>query len=90
MNDWGDWVVIGKSADQPGIAFQKIPNYIRPIWPSGEVPTQMHLDLKVQSIDAAVVFAKGLGATVARKNVERCTVMLEPEGHPFCFVLISN
>lgn len=86
VNDFDDWVVIGKSADHPGIAFQQIPNYTRPVWPSGDVPTQMHLDLRVEDIPAACATAIDLGATLLRENDERCWVLADPEGHPFCLV----
>lgn len=86
VNDAEDWVVIGIAADQPGIAFQRIPNYSAPIWPSGEVPTQMHIDVRVTDIAASAEAAQGLGAVLLRKNDDRCWVFADPEGHPFCLV----
>lgn len=87
VNDEEDWVVIGKSADHAGIAFQQISNYKAPVWPSGDVPTQMHLDFKVENLEESATIAIRLGAKAASTQNEGFTVMLDPEGHPFCFVL---
>lgn len=88
VNDEVDWVVIGKSADHAGIAFQQIPNYKAPVWPSGEIPTQIHLDLRVDNLEESAKTAVHLGAKVASTENESFTVMLDPEGHPLCFVRI--
>ena len=86
VQDEEQWVVIGKSADHPGIAFQLIPNYTRPVWPSGEVPTQMHIDVRVESLQEAHDAALALGATLLKQSSETFWVMADPEGHPFCIV----
>jgi catechol 2,3-dioxygenase-like lactoylglutathione lyase family enzyme len=86
VNDWDDWVVIGISADRPGIAFQQIENYVAPTWPDPSIPTQMHLDVRVDDIPTAFDLAAALGATLLSKNHEGCWVLADPEGHPFCLV----
>ena len=88
VNDFDDWVVIGIAADRPGIAFQQIPNYAAPVWPSGEIPTQMHLDIRVDDVAASAPAALALGATLLRENDANCWVFADPEGHPFCLVRI--
>lgn len=88
VNDFDDWVVIGISAEHAGIAFQQIPNYVAPVWPSGQVPTQMHIDVRVDDVAAAAPGALELGATLLRKNDDRCWVFADPEGHPFCLVRV--
>lgn len=66
--------------------FQTVADYARPQWPGQEHPQQFHLDLRVSDLDAAVEHATRLGATVAPQQSEEggWTVMLDPDGHPFC------
>ena len=86
VQDEVEWVVIGISAEHAGIAFQLIPNYVAPIWPSGEVPTQMHIDVRVQDLQVAHDAAIAIGATLLNKTSDVFWVMADPEGHPFCLV----
>ena len=86
VQDESDWVVIGKSPDEPGLAFQQIENYIAPTWPKNHVPTQMHLDVRVESLEIASDKAIALGATLLSKSSEIFWVFNDPEGHPFCLV----
>lgn len=86
VQDESDWVVIGKSPDQPGIAFQKIENYVAPTWPEEHIPTQMHIDIRVNSLEAAAESAIMLGATLLSNSEKIFWVFNDPEGHPFCLV----
>ncbi len=86
VQDESDWVVIGKSPDQPGIAFQKIENFVAPTWPKEHIPTQMHIDIKVDSLEDASNVAIGLGATLLSNSEKIFWVFSDPEGHPFCLV----
>jgi hypothetical protein len=79
-----EWVVIGVSEDFPGIAFQKIPNYIAPVWPSGEVPTQIHFDIRIDDFESSVREIESLGGRLLSKSSEIFWVCTDPEGHPFC------
>jgi len=46
---------------------------------------QLHLDVEVSDLDAAVAAAVELGARVAAyQPQEDVRVMLDPAGHPFC------
>ena len=64
----------------------RVPGYRPPSWPDGTVPKQMHLDLGVTDLDAAVADAERLGARVAshQSAAGRWRVLLDPAGHPFC------
>lgn len=76
------------NGDEPTLAFQKIDNYVAPVWPLGPVPQQLHLDFLVDDLDVAERHALSLGAT--KHEVQPGTtfrVYLDPVGHPFCFVL---
>ena len=80
-----DWVTIRSGPGATGLSFQYEENVVRPVWPAtpGEQQMVVHLDIEVDDIDVAVAFAEQLGATVANQD-EDLTVMLDPEGHPFC------
>jgi Glyoxalase-like domain len=64
----------------------RIPDYVAPTWPAGDVPKQVHLDLAVTDLDAATAEAEGLGARVApvQPAPDRWRVLFDPAGHPFC------
>ncbi len=77
-----------------GIAFQYDENYIPPVWPSqiGKQQMMSHLDFAVKDkieLEATTKRALQLGAKVAEQqygNGEWIT-LLDPAGHPFCFVI---
>jgi predicted enzyme related to lactoylglutathione lyase len=79
-----DWSVIGISEELPGIAFQKIHNYVAPSWPKGDIPTQIHFDIRVEDFDAAVGEIEKLGGALLSKSTDIFWVCADPEGHPFC------
>ncbi|GHU35097.1 hypothetical protein FACS1894105_03120 [Clostridia bacterium] len=69
-------------------------DYIPPIWPEepGTQQKQMHFDFGVDDLPSAVKKALRLGALCADEqyNSENLTVMLDPEGHPFCLTQRNN
>ena len=76
-----------------GIACQRDEDYVPPIWPSGRKGQQMmaHLDFGVEDkeeMQAMVEKAVALGATIPEVQYggEEWITLLDPEGHPFCFV----
>lgn len=73
-------------SDWVWLAALKIDDHRPPTWPSGEVPKQIHLDLAVADLDAAVSEAQELGAELAsfQPDPDRFRVLLDPAGHPFC------
>jgi hypothetical protein len=71
----------------PGLSFQLEPEHEPPVWPAGrgDQRMQLHLDVQVDDLAAAVDFATSLGATVAGSQPQDgVRVMLDPAGHPFC------
>lgn len=77
-----------------GIAFQSDEDYVPPIWPSRAGCQQMmaHLDFAVADENAlkeATQKAIELGAKVADEQYggDEWITMLDPAGHPFCFVV---
>jgi catechol 2,3-dioxygenase-like lactoylglutathione lyase family enzyme len=81
------WVRLRPPAGGTGLSFQYEQHYQRPVWPSRADEQQMmiHLDIGVDNLDAAVVWAIETGATLAAHQPEDdVRVMLDPAGHPFC------
>lgn len=74
---WTEWVWLSAMA---------VPGYTPPTWPGDEVPKQIHLDLAVDDLDAAVAEAERLGARLCAEQpaADRWRVLLDPAGHPFC------
>ncbi len=69
------------------LAVQKAEVYERPVWPPepGRPGMQLHLDVEVSDLEAAVAEAVALGATVAEFQPQGdVRVLLDPAGHPFC------
>ena len=79
-------VTVGVRTDWVWMAALKVDDYVPPTWPSGDVPKQIHLDLGVTDLEAAVAEAEGLGARVAsfQPAPDRRRILLDPAGHPFC------
>jgi len=75
---------------QDGVAYlsvQKADVYEPPVWPPepGKPGIQLHLDVEVSDLEAAVENAVELGAKVAdHQPQDDVRVMLDPAGHPFC------
>ena len=75
------------------IAFQTNTGYVPPVWPEEPNAQQqmLHLDFAVQSkedMNRAVQHAIACGATKATTQYcDAWTVMFDPVGHPFCFVV---
>ena len=68
----------------------RVDRYVPPTWPADDVPKQLHFELAVDDLDAAVEEAVGLGATLAshQPGPERWRVLLDPAGHPFCVTVM--
>jgi hypothetical protein len=81
-----EWAVIGDSPDRPGIAFQFNENFQAPIWPSGDIPTQIHFDIRVEDFDRALTEVESLGGKLLSKSSNNFWVCADPEGHPFCII----
>lgn len=75
------------------LAFQTVEAYVPPVWPwkDGEQQQMAHIDFKVDDLSEAVTHALKCGATKANEQYyETSTVMIDPEGHPFCLSTIQQ
>ena len=86
-----EWAEIEGAPGATAIGFQKNEDYVPPVWPeeAGAQQQMAHLDFGVpkEKLPEAVAHAVACGAKVASAQFsDRWTVMIDPEGHPFCFV----
>ena len=84
--DEPEWVVLAGGGSVP-LAFELDQHYEPPVWPSepGRSPTQSHLEIQVDDLDAALAHALECGARLAEHQPQDdVRVCLDPDGHPFC------
>jgi catechol 2,3-dioxygenase-like lactoylglutathione lyase family enzyme len=85
--DEGDFVIIRNPAGGVSLAFQTEEQHVPPRWPAGpgDQQMQLHLEILVDDLEAAVAHAVGCGARVADfQPQDDVRVCLDPAGHPFC------
>ena len=68
------------------LTLMRAETYSAPSWPDGPQLRQMHLDVGVDDLPAAVSAAIALGATDAAQHPapDNWRVLMDPAGHPFC------
>ncbi len=73
------------------LGFGRVDGWEAPAWPNPDGTKQFHLDLAVDDLDAAERQLLELGATKpADQPGETWTVLLDPDGHPFCLTKAAN
>jgi catechol 2,3-dioxygenase-like lactoylglutathione lyase family enzyme len=87
--DQGGWAQVRPPSEVTGptINFEYERCFARPVWPSvmGQQTASQHLDIQVDDLAAAVVWAEACGARLAEvQPQDDVRVMLDPDGHPFC------
>jgi len=85
--DEPDWVTLRPADGSAGLSFQLEEQHTPPTWPAGanEQQMQLHLDIEVDDLAAAVAAAEAIGARQAAFQPQAgVRVMLDPSGHPFC------
>ncbi len=78
---------------EPRVGVQLAPDHVRPEWPDGGPPQQVHLDLWVDDIEEARTTVTSLGARVLEAveegdSADAFEVYADPAGHPFCLCWI--
>jgi catechol-2,3-dioxygenase len=78
--------VVSLAGAGPMLTLMRVNTYTAPSWPDGPQLQQMHLDVGVEDLTAAVAAAIALGATEAAHQPmpDQWRVMIDPVGHPFC------
>ncbi len=93
LQDEDGWVVLRDDPHGPALSFHGDDEYVAPTWPStaSEQLMMMHLDIATDDLKAAVAHAIDCGATRAEfQPQDEVTVMLDPDGHPFCLFPSPN
>jgi catechol 2,3-dioxygenase-like lactoylglutathione lyase family enzyme len=81
------WVPLRHPDGGVGLAFQEEPTHVPPVWPqrAGGQQMQLHLDIKVDDLEAGIRHALACGATLAgHQPQDDVRVCFDPAGHPFC------
>jgi len=85
-----NWVLMRDPNGGAGLSFQAEKGYRAPAWPEqpGAQDKMLHLDIKVEDLDAAVEHALASGARLAEHQPQtRVRVLLDPADHPLCLFL---
>lgn len=71
------------------IAFQRVADFVPPVWPGPDHPQQAHIDFDVDDLDLGEAALLEIGARKAefQPDPDGFRVYLDPVGHPFCLVL---
>lgn len=82
------WVQL-HSQEGATLAFQRIEDFVPPIWPGSERPARVHFDFDVPDLDTGEREVLAIGATKSdtQPYPDGFRVFLDPVGHPFCLVL---
>jgi catechol 2,3-dioxygenase-like lactoylglutathione lyase family enzyme len=93
VSDEPDGVKLASPDGSGGLSFQTERAYRRPTWPASAADQQMmtHLDFAVDDLAEAASHAISAGAVLAHEQPhEDVRVLLDPDGHPFCLVLLPE
>ena len=90
---WGS-PVIEPEDKSISIYFMQEDDYVPPVWPEEEGKQQksIHLDFVTDNYEETVEKALRLGAVKASLQVapDHFTVLIDPQGHPFCMCRMSE
>lgn len=84
------WVTLRNPDGGIGMGFHGEDIYVRPVWPAkpGEQQMMMHLEIRVDDLEAGCAYAEACGAELAEyQPQDDVRVHLDPDGHPFCLYL---
>lgn len=82
------WSVVLNPEGGGGISVQMEELYRAPTWPArrGEQLMMSHLDFRVVDVEQAIADVQAAGGALAetQPSPKDFTVLLDPDGHPFC------
>jgi predicted enzyme related to lactoylglutathione lyase len=85
------WVSLRGPDSSSKVSFQRDPYHVAPQWPSedGQQQMQVHLDFKVDDLEAAQQKAIDAGAILMdwQPQEEGVRILADPVGHIFCLFL---
>ena len=86
-----DGSIVALSDGTAWVTMMRDENYVAPTWPEPGQLKQMHLDVSVTDLPAAVRAAVALGAREAdhQAGPNKWRVLLDPAGHPFCLTTVT-
>lgn len=92
-DDDPNFIVLDDSTGAPKLAVQQVDALPRATWPGGDIPQQIHLDLRVQTraqqrrqVERAVTLGASVLDDRAHDAADPLVVMADPAGHPFCLI----
>lgn len=82
--------VVALSDGTSFVTMMRVENHVPPSWPEPGQAKQMHLDIAVTDLPAAVAGALALGAREAehQQSPDAWRVLIDPAGHPFCLTTV--
>jgi len=83
----GTFIILGNPDGGPDISFEPYEDYQPPVWPEqpGEQWKMIHLDMRVEDLEAATAHALACGGRLAEfQGRDDLRVILDPAGHPLC------
>ena len=86
-NEQPGQTIVRDPAGGVSLSCQLEEDYVAPVWPAGpdDQQMQLHLEIAVTDLDAALAHALECGATLADfQPQDDVRVCLDPVGHPFC------
>ena len=90
VQDQPGWITLGAPNGGAALSFQTDPGYVPPVWPAapGDPQMSIHLDIRVDDLEAAGAHAVAAGAVLADHQPQAdVRVYLDPAGRPFCLFL---
>lgn len=87
-----DGGVIALSDGGVALTCMRTDDHQPPTWPAPGQQQQLHLDVSVTDLNAAVDAAIALGAVEAAHQAQPALwrVLLDPAGHPFCLTTVTG
>ena len=92
--DDADWLALTRPDGTRQLAFQQVGEQARTTWPEQTVPQQLHVDYRVDDVealerhkDAALRLGAELRLDRSDDEEEPLYVLADPAGHPFCLLV---